>query len=253
MSSRHEFIMLLGSAAAAWPLVVRAQQSSPVVGYLAHGRPEGGAALVTAVRKGLGEAGLAEGKNFTSQFRWASNNADRLPGLAIDLIQRRVAVIITLGTVAAARAAKAATTEIPIVFAVGSDPVQASLVTSLNHPGGNVTGISTMKLDIGSKWVGLMHELLPAAKSFAVLINLSDADSARSLITGTQKAKMSAHSTSRQVHHRLEFASGPRSSNSQGLRRIDAAHSGDDGKFGVLQVASCPAVSCIEGFWMIAN
>ena len=133
---------------------------------------------------------MAEGKDFSSQFRWASNNADRLPGLAIDLIQRRVAVIITLGTVAAARAAKAATSEIPIVFTVGSDPVQASLVTSLNHPGGNVTGISTMNLDIGSKWVGLMHELLPAAKSFAVLINLSDADSARSLITGTQKAAL---------------------------------------------------------------
>jgi putative tryptophan/tyrosine transport system substrate-binding protein len=97
---RRQFLTLLGGAAAAWPVGVRAQQSSPVVGYLAHGTPEGGAALVAAVRKGLGEAGLAEGKDFTSQFRWASNNADRLPGLAIDLIQRRVAVIITLGTVA---------------------------------------------------------------------------------------------------------------------------------------------------------
>ena len=130
---RRKFITLLGGAAAAWSLAARAQQPPPVVGYLAHGTPEGGAALVAAVRKGLGEARLVEDKDFTSQFRWASNNADRLPGLAIDLIQRRVAVIITLGTVAAARAAKAATTEIPIVFVVGSDPVQASLVTALNQ------------------------------------------------------------------------------------------------------------------------
>src|SRR5262249_52194365 len=100
---RRHFITLLG-AAAAWPLAARAQQPPPVVGYLAHGTPEGGAALVAAVRKGLGEARLVEDKDFTSQFRWASNNADRLPGLAIDLIQRRVAVIITLATVAAARA-----------------------------------------------------------------------------------------------------------------------------------------------------
>ena len=191
MKTRRDVMSLLaGGTAVAWPLAAGAQQPPPVVGYLGHGTPEGGAALVAAVRKGLGEARLVEDKDFTSQFRWASNNADRLPGLAVDLIQRRVAVIITLGTVAAARAAKAATTEIPIVFSVGSDPVQASLVTGLNHPGGNVTGISTMNLDIGSKWVGLIHELLPAAKSFAVLINLSDADSARSLITGTQKAAL---------------------------------------------------------------
>src|SRR5262249_45040076 len=111
---RRKFLATLGGAAA-WPLAARAQQPPRVVGYLARAAPEGSAALVAAVRKGLGEAGLAEGKDFTSQFRWASNNADRLPGLAIDLIQRRVAVIITLGTVAAARAAKAATTEIPIV------------------------------------------------------------------------------------------------------------------------------------------
>jgi putative ABC transport system substrate-binding protein len=188
---RREFITLLGGAIVARPRAAHAQGAPPpVVGYLAQGTPEGGAALVAAIRKGLGEAGMVEGKDFTSEFRWASNNADRLPGLATDLIQRRVAVIITLGTVAAARAAKAATTEIPIVFARGTDPVQASLVTSLNHPGGNITGISTMNLDIGSKWVGLLHELLPAAKSFAVLVNIGNAESARSLITGTQKAAL---------------------------------------------------------------
>jgi ABC-type uncharacterized transport system substrate-binding protein len=168
---RREFITLLGGTAV-WPLAARAQQGArPVIGYLAQGTPEGTAALVAAVRKGAGETGLVEGKDFTSELRWARNDVDRLPGLAADLVQRRVAVIVTLATVAAARAAKAATTEIPIVFTHGTDPVQAGLVASLNHPAGNITGISTMNLDLGSKWVGLLHELLPAAKRFAVLVN----------------------------------------------------------------------------------
>src|SRR5262245_31788075 len=185
---RREFITLLGSAVTAWPLDARAQQAAvPVIGYLSHGTPEGTASFVAAVRKGLGEVGLVEGKNVTSEFRWARHDADRLPALAADLVQRRVALIVTLDTVTAARAAKAATTEIPIVFALGTDPVQAGLVASLNHPGGNITGISTMNLDIGSKWVGLLHELLPAAKRFAVLVNIENVDSARSMITRTQE------------------------------------------------------------------
>src|SRR5262249_48982273 len=158
------------------------------IGYLSHGTPEGTAAFVDAVRKGLGEAGLVEGKDFASEFRWARHDSDRLPALAADLVQRRVALIITLDTVPAARAAKAATTQIPIVFALGTDPVQAGLVTSLNRPGGNITGISTMNLDLGSKWVDLLHELVPAAKRFAVLVNIENADSARSIMTRTQEA-----------------------------------------------------------------
>jgi putative tryptophan/tyrosine transport system substrate-binding protein len=186
---RREFISLLGGAAVAWPRRARAQQAPPpVIGYLAHGTPEGEAAFVAAVRKGLGEAGLVEGKDVTSEFRWARHDADRLPALAADLVQRRVAVIVSLDTVPAARAAKAATTQIPIVFALGTDPVQAGLVASLNRPGGNVTGISTMNLDLGSKWVELLHELLPAAQRFAVLVNIENADSARSIITRTQEA-----------------------------------------------------------------
>jgi len=131
---------------------------------------------------------LIEGKNVASEFRWANHSADRLPGLATNLVQRRVAVIITLDTVAAAHAARAVTTEIPIVFALGTDPVRAGLVTSLNRPGGNITGISTMNLDLGSKWIGLLHELLPAAKNIGVLVNIENADSARSIITNTQAA-----------------------------------------------------------------
>ena len=187
---RREFITLLGSAAAAWPLAARAQQpaSPPVIGYLSHGTPEGTATFVAAVRKGLAEAGVIEGKDVTSEFRFARHDADRLPSLAADLVQRRVAVIVTLDTIAAARAAKAATMEIPIVFALGTDPVQAGLVSSLNRPGGNITGISSMNLDLGSKWVGLLRELLPAAKRFAVLVNIENVDSARSMITQTQEA-----------------------------------------------------------------
>ena len=187
---RRAFITLLGGAVA-WPLAARAQQPAmPVVGFLSHGTPEGTASFVAAVRKGLGEAGLVEGKDVTSALRWARHDADRLPALAADLVQRRVALIVTLDTVAAARAAKAATTEIPIVFALGTDPVQAGLVASLNRPGGNITGISTMNLDLGSKWIGLLHELLPAAKRFAVLVNIENVDSARSIITQTQEAAL---------------------------------------------------------------
>jgi putative ABC transport system substrate-binding protein len=188
---RREVIALVGGAAA-WPLAARAQTAPlPVIGYLAQGTPEGTAALVAAVRQGLGETGLVEGKDFTSEFRWAHNDGDRVPGLAADLVQHRVVLIIALDTIAAARAAKATTTEIPIIFTVGTDPVQAGLVASLNHPGGNVTGISTMNLDLGSKWVGLLHELLPAAKRFAVLVNIANAEAARSIITSAQEAALS--------------------------------------------------------------
>jgi len=189
MIARRQFITLLGGAAAAWPLAARAQQPPiPVIGYLAQGAPEASAGFVAAVRQGLADVGLIEGKNVASEFRWANHSADRLPGLATNLVQRRVAVIITLDTVAAARAARAVTTEIPIVFALGTDPVRAGLVTSLNRPGGNITGISTMNLDLGSKWIGLLHELLPAAKNIGVLVNIENADSARSIITNTQAA-----------------------------------------------------------------
>jgi putative ABC transport system substrate-binding protein len=134
---RRTFIAGLGSAAA-WPAAARAQGAPPpVIGYLAQGTPEGSAEFVSAVLKGLGDAGLAEGKDFTSEFRWARFNADLLSALAVDLVQRRVAVIITLDTVPAARAAKTVTTDVPIVFAVGTDPVQAGLVARLNQPGGN--------------------------------------------------------------------------------------------------------------------
>jgi ABC-type uncharacterized transport system substrate-binding protein len=185
---RREFITLLGGAAA-WPLAAHAQQAQPVVGYLGQGTAQSGAALLAATREGLREAGLVEGKDFASEIRWANNDVYRLPELATDLVQRRVAVILTY-TVAGTLATKAATTTIPIVFAVGTDPVQAGLVSSLNHPGGNVTGFSTMNLDLAEKWTGLLHEFLPGAKRIAVLVNIENAEAARSLITSTQTAAL---------------------------------------------------------------
>jgi putative ABC transport system substrate-binding protein len=187
---RREFITVVGGVAATWPLVALAQAPPPVVGYLAQGTAEGTAAFVAAVHQGLAEAGLIEGKHFTSEFRAANNDSDRLPALVVDLVQHRVAVIIVLDTLAAVRAAKAATREIPIVFTIGTDPVRAGLVESLSHPGGNVTGISTMNLDLGSKWVGLLRELLPAIKRVALLVNITNAEGARAVIASTQEAAL---------------------------------------------------------------
>ena len=159
-----------------------------MIGYLAEGKPEATAVLVAAVRSGLGETGFAEGKDYTSEFRSAGGDANLLPGLATELVQYRAAVIVALDTLAAARAAKAVTTAVPIVFVTGADPVRARLVQSLNRPSGNITGISSMNLELGSKWVGLLHELMPTAKRIAILVNIENADAARLIITDTQEA-----------------------------------------------------------------
>jgi len=189
---RREFITLLGGAAAGWPFVARAQSVPPMVGYLAQAKPEEGiTALVAANRNGLSETGLVEGKDYISEFRSAGGDANLLPGLASELVQHGAAVIMTLDTLAAARAAKVVTTAVPIVFATGADPLRARLVESLNRPSGNITGISAMNLELGSKWVGLLHELLPAAKRIAIFVNIENADAARLLITDTQEAAFS--------------------------------------------------------------
>jgi putative tryptophan/tyrosine transport system substrate-binding protein len=168
---RREFITLLGAAALAWPLAARAQQPAmPVVGYLYSGTPESSERFVAAFRAGLSEVGFFEGRNLAIEFRWAQNDPSRLPELARELVRRQVAVIATPGSTPATLAAKAATTTIPIVFYSGGDPVQLGLVASFNLPGGNLTGITSMNAELGSKRLGLLHELLPGATRLAVLV-----------------------------------------------------------------------------------
>jgi len=173
MIKRREFITLLGSAAA-WPLAARAQQPAmPVVGFLHSGSPEPN--RLSAFRKGLGEAGYVEGQNVAIEFRWAAGQDDRLTGLAADLIRRRVAAIATPASTPALLAAKAATTTIPIIFAVAADPVAMGLVASLNRPGGNATGVSLQTAELVPKQLAMLRELAPGANRFVALVNPNSA------------------------------------------------------------------------------
>ena len=168
---RREFISLLGGAAAAWPLAARSQQSAmPVIGYLNNGSPESDASRLTGLRRGLNEIGYVEGRNFVIEYRWAGNQADRLPALAADLVQLRVTVIVAAGLLPAL-AAKAATTSIPIVFSVAADPVQLGLVASLNRPGGNLTGTNSLIGELGAKGLAVLHELMPSIATIGFLEN----------------------------------------------------------------------------------
>jgi len=163
-------VIALAGCAAAWPLAVYAQQlAMPVIGYLGGSSPAYRGHLLTAFWRGLRESGYVEGENVTIEYRWAQDQYDRLPDLSADLVRRHVLVIAATDTPSAI-AAKAATTTLPIVFASGADPIKEGLVTSLNRPGGNVTGVGFMSGELGAKQLGLLQRLLPGAVRFAVLV-----------------------------------------------------------------------------------
>jgi putative ABC transport system substrate-binding protein len=172
---RREYITLLGGAAAGWPLAARAQQPAmPVVGFLGRSPPALFGNQVRAFLGGLNELGYVEGRTVAIEWRWAEGQDDRLPAMAADLVARQVAVLATSGGIHPARAAKAATATIPIVFAMGDDPVDVGLVPSLNRPGGNLTGVTSLNVEVGPKRLELLQELVPGISTIALLVNPSN-------------------------------------------------------------------------------
>jgi putative ABC transport system substrate-binding protein len=210
---RREFITLVGGAAVTWPLAARAQQPAmPVIGFLRPSPPESVVHLLTAFRGGLKETGFVEGQNVAIEYRWPDLQDDRLRETAAELVRRQVAVIVTPGSTAAAHAAKAVTATIPIVYTSGVDPVESGLIASLNRPGGNVTGIYQVSVDFVAKRLGLLHELMPAVTTIAVLVNPANARVAE---LTTKEAQVAAHSLG------LEIKLFP----TRNSREIDAAFS----------------------------
>jgi putative tryptophan/tyrosine transport system substrate-binding protein len=186
---RRQFLTLLGGAAATWPLAARAQKSAvPVVGYLGSQSPDMFRGRLRAFHQGLSETGYIEGHNVAIEYRWADNQYDRFPALLADLVGRNVTVITAVTGTPPALAAKAATTTIPIVFVTGGDPVALGLVASLNRPGGNLTGVTTLTVELGPKQLEMLRELVPTASIIALLVNPTNPTNAEKLSRDLQAA-----------------------------------------------------------------
>jgi putative ABC transport system substrate-binding protein len=195
---RREFITLVGGAAASWPLIARAQQPlMPAIGILGSTSSRVQANFLRAFHQGLGEAGYVEGRNAVVEYRWADDQNEKLPALAADLVRRQVNVIVAAASTPAALTAKAATATIPIVFLLGSDPVAAGLVDNLARPGGNVTGVTSMNMELGPKRLELLHELLPATNVIALLVNPTNPTITQSMSRDLQSA---AHAFGLKLH-----------------------------------------------------
>jgi putative ABC transport system substrate-binding protein len=193
---RREFIALVGSTAAAWALPARAEQSAvPVIGFLNSASPQPWVTYVAGFRAGLKETGYVDGQNVTIEFRWAEGHYE-LPEMAADLVRRKVAVLVATGGTPSVVAAKAATTTIPIVFTTGSDPARAGFVSSLNRPGGNMTGVNLFVTAMESKRLGLLRALIPGVQLIAVLLNPNRQDHAYHL----REVKESAAAIGQQIH-----------------------------------------------------
>ncbi len=188
---RREFITLLGSAAAVWPIAAHAQQPAlPVVGFLNSASPIEWAPFVEAFKNGLGEAGYIDGQNVAIEYRWAEGQYDRLPALAAGLVGRKVSVLVATGGDVVAQAAKVATKTIPTVFSIGSDPVRLGLVASFNRPGGNATGVSVLTTSLGAKRLEILLQVVPKAGLIAMLVNPSNTISDEQIRDGEQAARV---------------------------------------------------------------
>jgi putative tryptophan/tyrosine transport system substrate-binding protein len=203
---RRQFVTLLGGAAA-WPLAARAEQSGmPVIGFLHLGSPQPYATMVAAFLHGLSEAGFVEARNVAIEYRWAENQTDRLPAMAADLVRRGVDVIAPAGGPASVRAAQTATTTIPIVFSLGSDPVKMGFVDSLNRPGGNVTGVTFLANELEAKQLDLLSELVPRADAIAYLVNPSNPNTATAVRAAGQVLGRRIHVFNASTERDLDLA-----------------------------------------------